>query len=49
MMTTIAAIAGMVPIAIGFGTGVESRQPLGPAVVKGLLLSQVVTVPSVEQ
>lgn len=44
MMTTIAAIAGMIPIAIGFGAGGESRQPLGLAVVGGLLLSQVVTL-----
>lgn len=44
MMTTIAAIAGMVPIAIGYGTGGEARQPLGLAVVGGLLLSQVVTL-----
>ncbi|MCX5861426.1 MAG: efflux RND transporter permease subunit, partial [Deltaproteobacteria bacterium] len=44
MMTTIAAIAGMVPIAVGFGSGGESRQPLGLAVVGGLMLSQVVTL-----
>ncbi|MBI4964487.1 MAG: efflux RND transporter permease subunit [Desulfomonile tiedjei] len=44
MMTTIAAIAGMTPIAIGYGAGGESRQPLGLAVVGGLLLSQVVTL-----
>jgi len=44
MMTTIAAIAGMTPIAVGFGAGGESRQPLGLAVVGGLLLSQVVTL-----
>lgn len=44
MMTTIAAIAGMTPIAIGFGAGGDSRQPLGLAVVGGLLLSQVVTL-----
>jgi hydrophobic/amphiphilic exporter-1 (mainly G- bacteria), HAE1 family len=44
MMTTIAAIAGMAPIAVGFGAGGESRQPLGLAVVGGLLLSQVVTL-----
>ena len=44
MMTTIAAIAGMIPIAVGFGAGGESRQPLGLAVVGGLLLSQVVTL-----
>jgi len=44
MMTTIAAIAGMTPIAVGYGAGGESRQPLGLAVVGGLLLSQVVTL-----
>jgi HAE1 family hydrophobic/amphiphilic exporter-1 len=44
MMTTVAAIAGMVPIAVGFGAGGESRQPLGLTVVGGLLLSQVVTL-----
>lgn len=44
MMTTIAAIAGMAPIAVGYGAGGESRQPLGLAVVGGLLLSQVVTL-----
>jgi hydrophobic/amphiphilic exporter-1 (mainly G- bacteria), HAE1 family len=44
MMTTIAAIAGMTPIAVGYGSGGDSRQPLGLAVVGGLLLSQVVTL-----
>jgi HAE1 family hydrophobic/amphiphilic exporter-1 len=44
MMTTIAAIAGMLPIAFGYGAGGESRQPLGLVVVGGLLLSQVVTL-----
>ncbi len=44
MMTTMAAIAGMIPIAVGFGAGGEARQPLGLAVVGGLLLSQVVTL-----
>lgn len=44
MMTTIAAIAGMTPIAVGYGAGGDSRQPLGLAVVGGLLLSQVVTL-----
>jgi len=44
MMTTIAAIAGMTPVAIGYGAGGDSRQPLGLAVVGGLLLSQVVTL-----
>jgi hydrophobic/amphiphilic exporter-1 (mainly G- bacteria), HAE1 family len=44
MMTTIAAIAGMAPIAVGYGAGGDSRQPLGLAVVGGLSLSQVVTL-----
>ncbi len=44
MMTTIAAIAGMTPIAYGYGAGGDSRQPLGLAVVGGLMLSQVVTL-----
>ncbi len=44
MMTTMAAIAGMLPIAWGYGAGGEYRQPLGLAVVGGLLLSQVVTL-----
>jgi HAE1 family hydrophobic/amphiphilic exporter-1 len=44
MMTTAAALAGAVPIAIGFGQGHESRQPLGLAVVGGLLLSQLLTL-----
>ncbi len=44
MMTTMAAIAGMLPIAWGYGAGGENRQPLGLAVVGGLLLSQVVTL-----
>ena len=44
MMTTMAALFGAVPIAIGMGTGSELRQPLGIAVVGGLLLSQVLTL-----
>ncbi|MCA1961198.1 MAG: efflux RND transporter permease subunit [Desulfomonile sp.] len=44
MMTTIAAIAGMAPIAYGYGAGGDARQPLGLAVVGGLLLSQLVTL-----
>lgn len=44
MMTTIAAIAGMAPIAVGYGAGGDARQPLGLAVVGGLLLSQMVTL-----
>ena len=44
MMTTMAAIVGAVPIAIGLGAGAEARQPLGIAVVGGLLISQVLTL-----
>jgi HAE1 family hydrophobic/amphiphilic exporter-1 len=44
MMTTMAALAGALPIAVGFGQGHESRQPLGLAVVGGLLLSQLLTL-----
>jgi HAE1 family hydrophobic/amphiphilic exporter-1 len=44
MMTTMAALMGSVPIAIGFGAGGSARMPLGLAVVGGLLLSQVVTL-----
>jgi HAE1 family hydrophobic/amphiphilic exporter-1 len=44
MMTTMAAMMGTLPIAIGFGTGSESRRPLGLAVAGGLLFSQVLTL-----
>jgi hydrophobic/amphiphilic exporter-1 (mainly G- bacteria), HAE1 family len=44
MMTTMAAIVGAVPIALGLGAGAEARQPLGIAVVGGLLISQVLTL-----
>jgi hydrophobe/amphiphile efflux-1 (HAE1) family protein len=44
MMTTMAALFGAVPLAIGMGTGSELRQPLGIAVVGGLLLSQALTL-----
>jgi HAE1 family hydrophobic/amphiphilic exporter-1 len=44
MMTTIAALLGALPIAIGFGAGAEARQPLGLAVVGGLLFSQMLTL-----
>jgi multidrug efflux pump len=44
MMTTFAAILGALPLAIGFGTGSELRQPLGIAIVGGLALSQVLTL-----
>ena len=44
MMTTMAALMGTLPIAIGFGAGGEARQPLGLAVVGGLMLSQLLTL-----
>ena len=44
MMTTMAALMGTLPIAIGFGAGAESRRALGLAVVGGLLFSQLVTL-----
>jgi hypothetical protein len=43
-MTTMAAILGALPIAIGFGAGSELRRPLGVAVVGGLLVSQLLTL-----
>ncbi|KAG0923250.1 hypothetical protein G6F31_019587 [Rhizopus arrhizus] len=43
-MTTLAALLGAIPLMIGFGTGSELRQPLGVAVVGGLLISQVLTL-----
>jgi len=44
MMTTMAALMGTLPIAMGLGAGGESRQPLGLAVVEGLLTSQLLTL-----
>jgi HAE1 family hydrophobic/amphiphilic exporter-1 len=44
MMTTMAALMGGIPIALGLGAGAESRQPLGLTVVGGLLVSQFVTL-----
>ncbi|HEV2290603.1 MAG TPA: efflux RND transporter permease subunit [Gemmatimonadales bacterium] len=44
MMTTFAALMGTLPIAIGSGTGAESRRPLGVAVVGGLAFSQFITL-----
>jgi len=44
MMTTLAAILGALPIAIGAGAGAELRQPLGVAVVGGLCMSQILTL-----
>ena len=44
MMTTMAALMGTLPIAIGWGAGAESRRPLGLAVVGGLAFSQIITL-----
>jgi hydrophobic/amphiphilic exporter-1 (mainly G- bacteria), HAE1 family len=44
MMTTMAALMGTLPIALGFGAGAESRRPLGLAVVGGLVFSQLLTL-----
>jgi HAE1 family hydrophobic/amphiphilic exporter-1 len=44
MMTTLCAIMGALPIALGLGSGAELRQPLGVAVVGGLVVSQMITL-----
>ena len=44
MMTTMAALLGTLPIALGYGEGADARQPLGLAVVGGLLVSQFLTL-----
>mgnify|MGYP001593925531 CR=1 FL=1 len=44
MMTTMAALMGALPIALGFGAGAEARRPLGLVMVGGLLFSQLVTL-----
>ncbi len=44
MMTTLCAIFGTLPIALGLGAGAELRQPLGLAIVGGLLTSQLLTL-----
>jgi HAE1 family hydrophobic/amphiphilic exporter-1 len=44
MMTTMAALLGTLPIALGIGAGGDARRPLGLAVVGGLLVSQVLTL-----
>jgi multidrug efflux pump subunit AcrB len=44
MMTTMAALFGGLPLALGFGAGSELRRPLGIAIVGGLLVSQVLTL-----
>jgi HAE1 family hydrophobic/amphiphilic exporter-1 len=43
-MTTMAALVGTAPIALGLGAGAESRRPLGLAVVGGLVVSQLLTL-----
>jgi HAE1 family hydrophobic/amphiphilic exporter-1 len=44
MMTTMAALFGALPIALGLGAGGEARRPLGLAIVGGLLVSQLITL-----
>src|ERR671931_401385 len=44
MMTTMAALLGALPLALGSGTGSELRRPLGITIVGGLLLSQILTL-----
>ena len=44
MMTTMAALMGTLPIALGYGAGAEARRPLGLAVVGGLVVSQLLTL-----
>ena len=44
MMTTCAAIAGALPLAIAYGDGTEMRRPLGISIVGGLIVSQLLTV-----
>src|SRR5204862_6116599 len=44
MMTTMSALVGTLPIALGWGAGAEARRPLGLAVVGGLLVSQLLTL-----
>jgi multidrug efflux pump len=44
MMTTLAAVLGALPLAIGFGEGSELRRPLGISIVGGLLVSQMLTL-----
>jgi HAE1 family hydrophobic/amphiphilic exporter-1 len=44
MMTTLAALLGALPIALGYGAGGEARRPLGLAVIGGLMISQLITL-----
>jgi HAE1 family hydrophobic/amphiphilic exporter-1 len=43
-MTTMAALLGALPVALGYGAGGESRRPLGLAVIGGLMFSQLITL-----
>jgi multidrug efflux pump len=44
LMTTMAALLGALPLAVGFGQGAELRRPLGIAIVGGLFVSQILTL-----
>jgi len=44
MMTTLALIAGMIPVALGYGEGADFRAPLGRAVIGGVVASTVLTL-----
>jgi multidrug efflux pump len=44
MMTTMAAMLGAIPLALGTGDGAEMRQPLGISIVGGLVMSQILTL-----
>jgi HAE1 family hydrophobic/amphiphilic exporter-1 len=44
MMTTFAAIFGVIPIALGYGANAAARRPLGLVIIGGLLLSQLITL-----
>ena len=44
LMTTMAAMLGAVPLALGFGDGAEMRRPLGISIIGGLIVSQVLTL-----
>jgi multidrug efflux pump len=44
MMTTMAALLGALPLAVGTGAGAELRRPLGIAIVGGLMVSQILTL-----
>ena len=44
LMTTMAALLGAIPLAIGFGDGAELRRPLGISIVGGLIVSQLLTL-----